>query len=156
MIKVDIPGFGKLTLKYLVLDYNGTIAEDGVLIKGIKELLIQLSAVLNIHVVTADTFGFAASQLKTIPCTLKILDKKDQKDAKLEYVNNLGNSYTASIGNGRNDSLMLKASALGIAVIMAEGASAETLMSADIVSKGIIHALNLFTHTKRLKATLRS
>ena len=38
MIKVSIPGFKSLSLKYLVLDYNGTIAIDGALVPGVKKL----------------------------------------------------------------------------------------------------------------------
>ena len=155
MIETEIPGFGKLKLKYLVLDYNGTLAEDGILISGVKELLTRLSNLLEIHVVTADTFGMAASQLKDIPCTLKILGKTNQRKAKLEYINHLGSSYTISIGNGKNDSLMLKDSAIGIAVIQREGTAGETLLNADITLKSIIDALELLTNTKRLKATLR-
>ncbi len=30
---IDIPGFGKIDIKHVVFDYNGTIARDGELIK---------------------------------------------------------------------------------------------------------------------------
>jgi hypothetical protein len=39
MIEISIPGFGNLTIEHLVLDYNGTIAFDGELIDGVKDLL---------------------------------------------------------------------------------------------------------------------
>ncbi|HBI27990.1 MAG TPA: ATPase P, partial [Peptococcaceae bacterium] len=39
MIVIDIPGRGELNLQHLVLDYNGTIAFDGSLIKGVEEEL---------------------------------------------------------------------------------------------------------------------
>jgi soluble P-type ATPase len=61
-----------------------------------------------------------------------------------------------SIGNGRNDQLMLKASALGIAVILAEGIAAETLLASDVVCTSIIDALDLLRNPLRLTATLRS
>ena len=63
---------------------------------------------------------------------------------------------TVSIGNGRNDQRMLKASRLGIAVILGEGASMEALMNADIVCTSIVSALELLAHPLRLTATLRS
>jgi len=156
VIEIDIPGFGKLKLEHLVMDYNGTLALDGVLINGVKQLLFKLSNLLNIHVVTADTFGMVTSQLEEIPCTLKILGRENQKRAKSEYVTCLGSSAVVSIGNGKNDSLMLKNSALGIALIQEEGTATETLMNADIVLKNINDALNLLINTKRLIATLRS
>ncbi len=156
MIKIDIPGRGQLIFEHLVMDYNGTLAIDGIMINGVKEKLSKLSNTLQIHVVTADTFGIAASQLKDLPCSLKILNKDNQKRAKEKYVTTLGSSSVVSIGNGRNDSLMLKASALGIAVIQEEGTAIETLINADIVAKDINDALNLLLHTKRLIATLRS
>jgi soluble P-type ATPase len=51
---------------------------------------------------------------------------------------------------------MLRAAALGIAVILAEGASAETVRAADIVVGDIGHALDLLLEPTRLLATLRS
>lgn len=153
---ISIPAYGELDLKYLVMDYNGTLAIDGILIEGVREVLTALSQHLALHVLTADTFGRAKSGLKDIECTLSILAEKDQQAGKLEYVQTLGAENTVSIGNGRNDQLMLKSSVLGIAVILEEGASAETLQSADIVCTSIVSALNLLSNPLRLTATLRS
>ena len=41
MVVIDIPGFTKLQLKYMVLDYNGTLAVDGDMLPGVKETLIK-------------------------------------------------------------------------------------------------------------------
>jgi len=57
MISIDIPGYKTLRLKYLVLDYNGTLAVDGLLLPGVVKQLNALSERLKVHVVTADTFG---------------------------------------------------------------------------------------------------
>ena len=119
-------------------------------------ILNELSKQVNIHIITADTFGMAASQLKEIPCKLEILEQTGQISGKKKYIDGLGNRHVAGIGNGRNDSLMLKHSALGIAVIQREGASAETLINADIICRNIYDALDLFKNPGRLKATLRS
>jgi soluble P-type ATPase len=51
---------------------------------------------------------------------------------------------------------MLKASALGVAVIQGEGAAFETLASADVVCTDIRSALSLLSNPMRLIATLRS
>ena len=140
----------------MVLDYNGTLACDGKLVAGVKEQLILLSESLDIYVVTADTFGKANAGLDGIPCKLTILPEDAQDKGKLDFINQLGASETVSIGNGRNDRLMLKKSALGIAVILEEGAASAAVTSADVVCKDIITALKLFSNPLRLIATLRS
>ncbi|MFZ0611794.1 MAG: ATPase P [Desulfobacterales bacterium] len=156
MIEVTIPGYGTLRLDYLVLDHNGTLAVDGLLVPGVRESLEKLAEKLEIFVVTADTFGRARAQLEGIPCQLTILPPGDQDRGKLAFVDQLGRERTVCIGNGRNDALMLEAAALGIAVILAEGAAVATLNAADVVCVGIIPALELLMNPLRLTATLRS
>ena len=56
----------------------------------------------------------------------------------------------------RNDRLMLKEAALGIAVILKEGASAESVAAADVVCTDIVAALELLQNPLRLIATLRT
>ena len=156
MIEISIPGRGKLQSKYLVLDYNGTLAVDGRLIEGVREYLQQLSNKLEIHVLTADTFGKARSGLTGIDCKLSILPTDHQDIGKRDYVKNLGAESSVCIGNGRNDRLMLKEAALGIAVVQGEGAAAETLLDVDVVCSGIVSALELLSNPLRLVATLRT
>lgn len=156
MIAVDIPGHPPLRLEHLVLDYNGTLAVDGKLETGVGEILNRLAADLKIHVVTADTFGKAKAGLEGIDCRLSILPPGAQDAAKLDYIRQIGSGRTVAVGNGRNDRLMLRSSALGIAVILKEGAAMETLAAADIVCTGIVPALELLQMPLRLTATLRS
>ncbi|MDH3875156.1 MAG: ATPase P [Desulfobacteraceae bacterium] len=156
MIEIDIPGNKILQLEHLVLDYNGTIAFDGALIDGVKECLAELSQMLTVHVITADTFGSVKKAIEDIDCKLAVIPLDRQDVAKLEYVKNLGCEQTVSMGNGKNDRLMLKASALGVAVIQGEGAAFETIASTDIVCTDILSALSLLTNPLRLIATLRS
>jgi len=155
MIEINIPGNKILQLEHLVLDYNGTIAFDGALIDGVKESLAELSQMLTVHVITADTFGSVKKALEDIDCKLVVIPLEHQDAAKLEYVKNLGREQTVSMGNGLNDRLMLKASALGVAVVSGEGAAFETLASADVVCTDILSALSLLIHPLRLTATLR-
>ena len=155
MIDIEVPGNKKLQLEHLVLDYNGTIAFDGALIDGVKESLAELSQMLTVHVITADTFGSVKKALEDIDCNLALIPLDHQDVAKLEYVKNLGCEKTVSMGNGINDRLMLKSSALGVAVIQGEGAAFETLASADVVCTDIQSALSLLNNPLRLIATLR-
>lgn len=156
MLKIAVPGFGKLNLAHLVLDYNGTLSLDGLLIEGVEERLKRLAESLEIHVVTADTFGKAAGELKGLPCRLTVLIQDGQDVAKEEYVRQLGAQQVAAVGNGRNDRRMLAAAALGIAVVGPEGAAAEALAAAHVAAPSIRAALDLLLNPLRLTATLRS
>ncbi len=156
MIEISIPGYKKLQLKHLVMDYNGTLACDRRLINGVKEALEDLADTIEIHVLTADTFGKVQAGLKEVDCKLSILPEDNQDVGKLEYIKRLNSEFTVCIGNGRNDSLMLKEAALGIAVILEEGAALETLIAADVVCTSIVSALELLANPLRLTATLRS
>jgi soluble P-type ATPase len=156
MISIDIPGFRKLELAHLVLDYNGTLALDGGLLSGVAEALSNLAPEIHIHVITADTFGLAKAQLAALPIKLMITPVESQAEAKLRFVSALGANTVVAIGNGRNDRKMLSAAALGIALIQREGGAAETLASADVISTNILDALELLRNPKRLVATLRS
>ncbi|MBC2694830.1 MAG: ATPase P [Desulfobacteraceae bacterium] len=156
MIEIDIPGFGRLRLERLILDYNGTIAVDGQPVQGVKERLIALARHVEIHVLTADTFGGVEKKLSDIPCKIHVLPIEAQDKGKMEYVDRLGSGGTVCIGNGRNDVMMLKKAALGIAVVQDEGAAASAVLSADVVVTDILFALDLISNQMRLTATLRS
>lgn len=156
MIEINIPGFRNLQLAHVVCDYNGTLAVDGKLLPGVRDAITTLSHDIQVHVITADTFGLAAGELAGLPVTLTIIPVESQAEAKLEFVSRLGADTVVAIGNGRNDRKMLSAAALGIALIQKEGASAETLTAADVVASGILDALDLLRNPKRLIATLRS
>ncbi len=156
MITLDIPGYRQLTLKHLVLDYNGTLAVDGRLVAGAGDLLVKLAERVDVHVITADTFGKVHAGMAGIVCTVSVLPPGHQAQAKLDYVTGLGAAEAVCMGNGRNDRLMLEAAGLGVAVALAEGVAVETLMAADIVCKNIVDALELLLEPLRVTATLRS
>jgi len=155
-MKIDLPGERSVQIEHLVLDYNGTLAVDGRLIPGVRELLRSLSSRVKISVLTADTFGTAAEDLREINCILVVLPKGKQDILKLNHVKKLGTDRTVCIGNGRNDLLMLREAVLGIAVLQEEGASVQTVLNADVASNSITDALQLLTEPKRLVATLRN
>ncbi len=156
MIEIDVPGYKHLRLAHLVLDYNGTLACDGELLPGVESALTRLAGDLQLHVLTADTFGVVRQRLTRVHCGITVLPRESQEQGKLAYVRNLGLEMAACIGNGRNDRLMLREAALGIAVILGEGAARETLEAADIVCTDILAALELFGNPLRMTATLRS
>lgn len=155
MLAIEVPGFPRLQLEHLVLDYNGTLAVDGRMLDGVRERLVRLSTSLQLHVVTGDTFGTAREALQGLPCKLTRLPETGQRELKRDYVTALTASTVACIGNGRNDHDMMTVAALAIAVVQIEGASAETLMAAHVVARGICDALDLLLRPQRLAATLR-
>lgn len=156
MIDIEIPGFARLQLDHLVLDYNGTLARDGILLDGVEGRIQTLSQRLYVHVVTADTFGNARAALAGLPCRVTLLLAERQDVGKLDYVERLRAHRTVCVGNGRNDRLMLKAAALAIAVVQEEAAAVEALTSAHVVVPDINAALDLLIHPLRLVATLRA
>ncbi len=156
MLEIMIPGDKTIELQHLVLDFNGTLACDGKLVDGVKSRLEDLSRHLDIHVLTADTFGKASTALANIPCELTVLLAEGQAARKLRYVERLDPSKVVYIGNGRNDRLASEVAALAIAVIQAEGASVATLVVADLVAPTVLDALDLLIHPLRLIATLRT
>ncbi|MBD3225565.1 MAG: HAD hydrolase family protein [Caldithrix sp.] len=155
MIKIVIPGYRKMELSSLVLDYNGTLAVDGKLVSAVKEKLPDLARHLKIHVITADTFGAVKYEMGELPCEIVVIKGDKQAEQKLNYIKNLNAEKVVAIGNGRNDHLMLQYAGLGIATIQTEGSAALTLQSADIVVTDIGHALDLLNQPNRIKATLR-
>ncbi len=156
MLTVPVPGFRSLQLTHLVLDYNGTLACDGRMLPGVALRLERLAAQLAIHIITADTCGTVAEEIKKLPCHLEIIKAAGQDEVKDAFVRQLGASRVVAVGNGRNDRLMLESAALGLAVMQAEGTARETMMAADVLLPDILAALDLLLHPHRLIATLRN
>jgi P-type E1-E2 ATPase len=155
MLCFDIPGKGSLTVEHLVLDYNGTLALDGVLLPGVGPAIEDLSRRLTVHVLTADTFGRAAQDLQGLALTLSVVPAETQDIHKKNYVEVLGAQRCICIGNGCNDCLMLECAAVGIAVVQQECAAAGAVRCADIVAPDILSALALLQNPLRMAATLR-
>jgi len=157
MLTVDIPGWGVLNLEHIVLDFNGTMALDGVLLPGVKERLNLLAEKLQVHILTADTFGTGKAACREIKGRVHILEQgRAGAELKKEFIETLGKDKTVAVGNGTNDTLMLKAAALGIMVLGPEGASGKALAAADVVVTDINHGLDMLLNPKRLVATLRA
>jgi len=156
MLEINLPSRGQLAVRHLVLDLNGTLAEDGALIDGVAERLHRLADQVKVHVITADTHGDAAELLAGLPVDLEVLPDHQQDLAKQRYVRTLSARECVTIGNGRNDSLMLSEAALGVAVIQREAASRQAIEASDVVCTSILDALDLLLIPTRLIATLRN
>lgn len=154
-MQIEIPGYLTLDLKYLVLDYNGTIALDGTIPDSVKERIHLLSKELEIYVLTADTHGTAAQMCAGLPLTLKTFPKNDAMHEKLKILFELGPEKCATFGNGRNDLLMCKEAALSVSILGNEGAYGKLIPQTDVCVSSIEDGLDLLLKPKRLIATLR-
>lgn len=154
MIRMEIPGREALSIAHVALDFNGTIALDGVLVPGVAHRLAALSTLAGVHVLTADTFGSAARECAGTNALLETFPSGAAAAQKRAIVEGLAGGV-ACIGNGFNDADMFDAAVLSIAVVGGEGAWAGLLAHADVVTTTPLDALDLLLNPDRLKATLR-
>jgi P-type E1-E2 ATPase len=155
VITLDIPGMGRMGWGELVLDLNGTLALDGVLVPGVSERLAPLREQLSIHLLTADTHGAASGIAQLLGVSWSLVEPGQEAKQKQAFVLALGAERTIAIGNGNNDVEMLRAASLGIATLGGEGTSSRAIAAADLVTQDICEALDLLLFPRRLLATLR-
>lgn len=155
MIKIQIPGREELTLSHLILDYNGTLAQDGEIIESIRPRLAELAEDLSIYVITADTHGTAAKKCEGLPLQVLTYPTTEVGRIKAEEAGKLSGGVI-TIGNGYNDIQMSDVADLSICVIGKEGCCGALLMHCDVVVTSIDDALDLLLKTGRLRATLRT
>ncbi|MTI49610.1 MAG: haloacid dehalogenase [Firmicutes bacterium] len=155
MIKIDIPSFKKIEIKYAVFDYNGTLAVDGKVTEEIRKYLDKLSDILEIYILTADTYGTVSNTFKDSKFKIHIISKENGSKDKLNFLQKLGARYCVAIGNGNNDSLMIKEAELGICILGSEGAGSKAIFNSDIILKDIKDCFESLLNINRLKATLR-
>ena len=155
MIELNIPGRGWLQLEHLVCDVNGTLAVDGQLPDGMVRALTGLRDRLNLHLLTADTYGRQDRIDQLLNLKAKRINPGSEAEQKAAYVHELGANNVVAIGQGANAARMLKIAAVGICILSTEGTSIDALQSADLVTANIFDALELLEKPLRLVATLR-
>ncbi len=155
MITLNIPGRGQLLLEYLVCDVNGTLAIDGQLMEGVSRQLNRLRDRLELHLLTADTHGRQSTIDHQIGVQAARISPGGEAEQKTAYIQKLGPDRVVAIGQGANDTGMLKAAGLGICVLSREGTALEALLAADLVVPDIFSALELIEKPLRIVASLR-
>ena len=150
---VEIPGSETLRLEHLLLDVNGTLTDRGAPVEGVAERLAALGRDVEIRLLSADTFGTLAAVAASLGAHGHVVATGADKAAA---VAELGPERCAAIGNGANDSAMLEAAVLGVAVLGREGAAGDALRAADVVCSSITDALDLLLDVRALAATLRA
>lgn len=157
MIAVDIPGRSQnLEITTLLLDLNGTLTFDGLIIDGVAERVKRLQEKLNIYLLTADTFGYGAQVAAELNIEFYKVSYEDGYIDKKDFLHRFTASNVAAIGNGFNDFSMLEEAGLSIIIIGPEGCSVKALTKADIAVNNINDALDLLLNPMRIRATLRS
>jgi soluble P-type ATPase len=157
-ITIDIPGFGAHQVKIVVTDYTGTHSFGGTIRPAVKKRLKALVELVELHVVTADSFGTADRELRGIaePYHLRTARHDEEKAA---YVRRFELANVAAFGNGNNDRLMLNAvkdgGGLAIAVDNGEGCATDAILNAHLFVVGAANAIDLLLDPTRCKATLR-
>jgi soluble P-type ATPase len=157
-IGIDIPGFSVRRIRTVVSDYTGTHSFRGSIDPDVKRRLRQLVILVDLHIVTADSFGTAESELAGIAIPYKLRTARHDIE-KAEYVRRFELQHVAAFGNGNNDRLMLQAvkeaGGLAIAVDNGEGCAMDAMRNADLFVVGAANAIDLLLDPVRLKATLR-
>ncbi len=156
-LKLDIPGQKVLKIEGVLCDMNGTLTVDGQLSSEVAESLRKLAKIINVYVMTADTFGTARKMFASLPVELVGMPPETPGAlAKQEFLKKLGSANHAAIGNGYNDHLMLQEAVLGICIMGREGAHRLSLNVANLIVNNPLDALNLFLKPQRLIAGLRN
>lgn len=159
VVELDLPCGVFYNLKYLVLDLDGTLTTDGRWIEGVVERLKAVSQLLTVYILTSDTnqtvHELTQSLIENNDIHIITLAAGRGDVQKLEFIANIGCEYTAAIGNGCNDAIMLKNASLGICIIGKEGASKEAIFASKVVFTNICDALDIFLRKNRMIATLR-
>lgn len=155
MIKVEIPGRFTYLIKNAVFDYNGTIACNGKISLSVRDKINELGKLVNIYVLTADTYGSAAKECKGLNLKLLTFPKGDAADFKSQIVSDLGKENCICFGNGYNDIKMFEKALLSVAVLGDEGMCSSLLLKSDIMVKSIEDGINLLLNTNSLIADLR-
>jgi soluble P-type ATPase len=146
----------------MVSDYTGTLSWHGRLVPGARDLLLMLKDLVQIKVITSDTYGTAQDELTGIVKDedfFKLQPGQPHDLEKEKFVRRFELQRVVAFGNGNNDRKLLKAvkegDGLAIAVDNGEGCSIDALQSAHIFIVGAVNALSLLLVRDSCKATLR-
>lgn len=156
-MKLKVPIYGTLTIRNVMFDINGTLQFEGELSNALIDKIKELKKEYNVFLVSSDTRGNLADLAKILDVDYIKIQNPDinATEAKKKELIKLGKNVTAAVGNGNNDSLMLKNAVLGLVIIGKEGASVETMLNADVAFQDPIAAANFLLDKKMMIATLR-
>ena len=158
-IQLQIPGFGDRLIHTVISDYDGTLSCDGQVPSTLKDQLIKLADLADIHILTADKKAKSRDSFGALPVKVHIMKDGDQDIQKRQYVKEFDASHVAALGNGRNDRLLFEAvrtaGGLCIAVDNGEGCAMDVILHAHVFIHGATKAINLLLNPDVCAAALR-
>jgi soluble P-type ATPase len=124
-MKYSPKGIDGIELDTIILDLNGTIAVNGVLVDGLKDRLNQLKNLgFKIYLFTGDQRGNARDLARDTGIEVQIATSAEEKESLTQK---LDVDKTVAIGNARIDIGTFKHTKLRIATLQAEGMLHSTL-----------------------------
>ena len=158
MKEIFIPNYGKLIIKNVIFDLNGTIQFKGKISKAVVNKFKQLKEIYNVYLLSADMRGNLKELAEKLNVSyIKIIPKEiTEAEAKNIELIKLNKDETIAVGNGNNDALMLKNAVIGITVLGEEGATIKSILNSDVVVPNPICAFDFLLDEKIMIGTLRS
>ncbi|MGQ9646018.1 MAG: hypothetical protein ACUVWO_05690 [Thermodesulfobacteriota bacterium] len=154
MISIERPGQRNLEIDFILIDFEGTLAQDRRVHPKAKDKLNLLSKRTKIYILTKGERETVQDALKKLKADIFYLKEGESSQSKVDLLRQLGPQRAVVIGNGLDDGLMMEEASLGICIIGKEGACGETLRKADLVVTDILDALDFLLKPLRHQATL--
>ena len=154
MITLQRPGQTSLGIEFVLIDFDGTLAQDGRVHPKAKDKINLLSKRAKIYILVKEEDERVGQSLRNVKAGRYFLRDGEASGQKAGLLREFGPDRCVAIGNGVDDGAMLEEAGLGICVIGKEGASAQGLAKADVVVSSVLDALDLLLKPLRHKATL--
>ncbi len=154
MIVIQRPGQDLLEMDFILMDFEGTLAQDRRVDPKAKDKINLLSKRMKIYILAKGEKEVVEDVLKKVKAEVIYLREREPAQRKLSLLRQLGARRTVAIGNGVDDALMLEEAGLGICLLGREGASVEAMQKADVVVTNILDALDFILKPLRQEATL--
>ena len=154
MILIQNPGQEPLSIEFILVDFEGTLASDRRVHPKARDKLNLLSKRSKIYILAKGEQEAIGEILKKVKAEVIYLTEGEASQRKLDLLRQVGATRAVAIGNGVDDAAMIEEAGLGICIIGKEGTSAEATKKADVVFTDILHALDFLLKPLRQKATL--
>jgi soluble P-type ATPase len=154
MITILRPGQEPLEIEFILIDFEGTLAQDRRVHPKAKDKINLLSKRAKIYILTKEEKNLVEEALKRVKAEIVSFMEGEASQKKLDFLRQLGATRTVVIGNGADDVPMIEEAGLGICVLSKEGTFTEAMKRADLVFINILDALDFLLKPLRQKATL--
>jgi soluble P-type ATPase len=154
MITLQRPGQEPLEIDFILIRFEGTLAQDRRVHPKAKDKINLLSKRTKITILTKEEKERVEEVLRKVKAEIICLTEGDSSQKRLDVLRQLGATRTVAIGNGADDGLMIEEAGFGVCVIGKEGASSEAVKNADVVFTDILDALDFLLKPLRQRATL--